>query len=70
MGATLAENSLQYDGEVVDLGFHRVWFRGGRVHVSTQHGPKPWLDKRGKTIYVVGPDGSQKLDIEPPSGLN
>lgn len=65
----MPENSCQYGGEVVDLGFYRVQVRGGRLHVSTEHGPKPWLDKRGNTIFVVAPS-SQKLDTDPAKGLN
>ncbi len=63
----MPENSRAYSGETVDLGFCRVWVRGGRVHVETDKGPRPWMDKRGDTIYVVT---DQKLDIDAPKGLN
>jgi hypothetical protein len=63
----VAENSRTYSGEKIDLGYYRIWFRAGRVHVETDHAKRPWLDKRGDTIYVVA---NEKLDIDAPEGLN
>lgn len=62
-------NSRTYSGETIDLGFYRVAVRGGRVYVETDGDRKPWLDKRGNTIYVVA-DQPQKLDMGGEGGLN